>query len=90
MKQRVISGLLPVSVIIAMVSVACAEIAKPKIFNIISYGAVGDGEALDTESMPRVMLARPWPKSLLSTNLIGTFSMVDKYDINLFCQCGAF
>ncbi len=47
MKQRMISSLLPLSVIIAMASVACAEIAKPKSFDIRSYRAVGDDVAME-------------------------------------------
>jgi polygalacturonase len=57
MKQRMISRLLPLSVIIAMASVACAEIAKPKSFDIRSYGAVGDGVAMETEAIQKTINA---------------------------------
>ena len=50
MKQRMISCFLLVSVVAGLASVACAEIAKPKIFNIKSYGAVGDGVAVEHRS----------------------------------------
>ena len=51
MKQRLISRLLLVSVIAGLASVASAEIAKPKVFDIKTYGAIGDGVALNTEAI---------------------------------------
>ena len=55
MKQRMISRLLLVSVIAGMASVACAEIAKPKIFNIKSNGAIGDGVTMETEAIQKTI-----------------------------------
>ena len=55
MKQSRSVALLLVSAIVSIGAAARAEIAKPKIFNIRSYGAVGDGEALETESVQKTI-----------------------------------
>ncbi|MFC1766783.1 glycoside hydrolase family 28 protein [Planctomycetota bacterium] len=53
MNQRVISRLLLVLLIAG--SLAQAEIDKPKLFNIKTYGAVGDGVAMDTEAIQKTI-----------------------------------
>ena len=53
MKQSRIVALLFVSAIESMGAAARAEIAKPEIYNIDSYGAIGDGMAMETEAVPR-------------------------------------
>ena len=55
MKQRKISRFLLVSVIAGMASVACAEMVKPKMFNIKSYGAIGDGVARETRAVQKTI-----------------------------------
>jgi len=47
--------LLLVFVITGMASVVCAEIVKPKFFNINSYGAIGDGVAMETRAVQKTI-----------------------------------
>lgn len=55
MKQFQAFTILLLSVIVSTESVADAEITKPKIFNIKSYGAVGDGVAMETEFVQKTI-----------------------------------
>lgn len=55
MKQRLIKSLLPVFVCAALASLAGAETARPKVFNIKDYGAIGDGVALETEAIQKTI-----------------------------------
>ena len=55
MKRRMISCLLLVSVVAGLASVACAEIAKPMVFNIKTYGAIGDGAAVNTVAIQKTI-----------------------------------
>ena len=43
------------SVVVSMGSAARAEMAKPKIFNIKSYGAVGDAVAMNTDAVQKTI-----------------------------------
>lgn len=55
MKQRMIGSLLPVTVFAALASLAGAEPATPKVFNIKSYGAIGDGITLETKAIQKTI-----------------------------------
>ena len=44
-----------VSAIVAMSSVVCAEIDTPKVYNIVTYGAVGDGVTLNSEAIQKTI-----------------------------------
>ncbi|TWU21867.1 Exo-poly-alpha-D-galacturonosidase precursor [Novipirellula artificiosorum] len=55
MTHRIISKFLLVFIIAGMTSVATAEIAKPETFNIKSYGAIGDGVAVNTEAIQKTI-----------------------------------
>ena len=48
-------SLLLISAIVSLGSVAHAEVTKPKRFDIRSYGAVGDGVAMDTEAVQKTV-----------------------------------
>ncbi|MFC1763467.1 glycoside hydrolase family 28 protein [Planctomycetota bacterium] len=54
MKINSITTLL-VSAIVAMSSVVCAEIDTPKVYNIVTYGAVGDGVTLNSEAIQKTI-----------------------------------
>ena len=55
MKQGMIKSLLPVFVCATLASLAGAETASPKVFNIKTYGAIGDGVALETEAIQKTI-----------------------------------
>ena len=55
MKQRMNVGLLPVLLSAALASWTVAEPAKPNVFNVKTYGAVGDGVVLDTEAIQKTI-----------------------------------
>jgi polygalacturonase len=55
MKQRKYIALLLASTILGMASVDCAETSESKIFNIKTYGAIGDGVALNSEAIQKAI-----------------------------------
>ena len=55
MKQPMIAGLLPVLLFAALASWTGAETARPQVFNVKTYGAVGDGVALETEAIQKTI-----------------------------------
>lgn len=51
-QQKMVSSVLLVSAIVSFGSVAYAKLApEPKIFNVKTFGAVGDGVAMDTKAL---------------------------------------
>ena len=55
MKQRKTLVVILVSAIISMGSIVCAETNKPKVFNIKTYGAIGDSVTLNTEAIQKTI-----------------------------------
>ena len=55
MKLIVIHKLMLVFVLASLSSVAYGEIAKPDIYNIKTYGAIGDGVAMETEAVQKTI-----------------------------------
>ncbi|WP_442511824.1 glycoside hydrolase family 28 protein [Novipirellula sp. SH528] len=55
MKLIVIHKLMLLFVYVTLTSVAYGEIAKPDIYNIKTYGAIGDGVAMETESVQKTI-----------------------------------
>ena len=55
MKQRMIKSLLLLFVFAALASLAGAEPAAPKVFNIKNYGAIGAGIAMETEAIQKTI-----------------------------------
>ena len=54
-RQRVFVGLWALSLVAALVPTVRAESDKPKVFNIRSYGATGDGKAMDTKAVQKTI-----------------------------------
>ncbi|TWU38885.1 Exo-poly-alpha-D-galacturonosidase precursor [Novipirellula aureliae] len=54
MKQRIIFNLL-LFVVASISSMAYAETIQPKVFNIKTYGAIGDGVAMETEAVQKTI-----------------------------------
>ncbi len=55
MKQRKTLVVLLVSAMAGMGLIVCAETNKPRVFNIKTYGAIGDGVAMNTEAVQKTI-----------------------------------
>ena len=55
MKRRKSFVVLLVSAMVGMGSIVSAETVKPKMFNIKTFGAIGDGVAMETEAVQKTI-----------------------------------
>jgi len=92
MKQRKTLVVLLVSAIVSMTSVVCAEINKPKIHDIKTYGAVGDGVAMETEAVQKAIDACHTAGGGVVWVPAGDFqigTIILKSNVTLSLDCGA-